>query len=115
MTKCSRCISENKSSISTTSWSSMMYFFFFQAKDGIRNIGGDWISDVCSSDLVWLTSRVHPDSVELTVENTGDKLIPQSVSALVEPFQRGTDRIRTNHPGVGLGLAIANRDRKSVV
>ncbi|GAA1761247.1 hypothetical protein GCM10009747_20470 [Agromyces humatus] len=28
------------------------------------------------------------------------------VSTLTEPFQRGTERIRSDHPGVGLGLAI---------
>jgi two-component system sensor histidine kinase VanS len=44
--------------------------------------------------------------VILTVENTGEKLTPQLVSTLTEPFQRGTSRIRRNHPGVGLGLAI---------
>src|SRR3712207_8042301 len=27
------------------------FFFFFQAEDGIRDIGVDWSSDVCSSDL----------------------------------------------------------------
>ena len=42
----------------------------------------------------------------LTVENTGEKLTPQFVSTLVEPFRRGTERIRTNHAGVGLGLTI---------
>jgi two-component system sensor histidine kinase VanS len=42
----------------------------------------------------------------LTVENTGERLTPQFVSTLAEPFQRGTDRIRTDHAGVGLGLAI---------
>ena len=42
----------------------------------------------------------------LTVENTGEKLSPQLVSTLSEPFQRGTQRIRTEHAGVGLGLAI---------
>jgi two-component system sensor histidine kinase VanS len=42
----------------------------------------------------------------LTVENTGEKLTPQLVSTLGEPFQRGTRRIRTDHAGVGLGLAI---------
>ncbi len=26
-------------------------FFFFQAEDGIRDVPGDWSSDVCSSDL----------------------------------------------------------------
>jgi two-component system sensor histidine kinase VanS len=44
----------------------------------------------------------------LTVENTGQKLTPQLVSTLAEPFQRGSKRIRTDHAGVGLGLAIVN-------
>jgi two-component system sensor histidine kinase VanS len=55
---------------------------------------------------VWVTTSVHPESVELTVENTGEKLTPQLVSTLGEPFQRGSKRIRTDHAGVGLGLAI---------
>ena len=55
---------------------------------------------------VWVTTSVHPKSVVLTVENTGEKLTPQLVSTLVEPFLRGTERIRTDHAGVGLGLAI---------
>ncbi len=55
---------------------------------------------------VWVTTSVHPESVVLTVENTGEKLTPQLVSTLVEPFHRGTERIRTDHAGVGLGLAI---------
>src|SRR5207247_8615619 len=33
---------------------------------------------------------------------------PQLVATLVEPFQRGTRRIRTDHAGVGLGLAIVD-------
>jgi two-component system sensor histidine kinase VanS len=55
---------------------------------------------------VWVTTSVHPKTVVLTVENTGETLTPQLVSTLVEPFRRGTDRIRTDHAGVGLGLAI---------
>jgi two-component system, OmpR family, sensor histidine kinase VanS len=55
---------------------------------------------------VWVTSSVQPKGVTLTVENTGEKLTPQLASMLVEPFQRGSMRIRTNHSGVGLGLAI---------
>ena len=57
---------------------------------------------------VWVTTSVHPTSVVLTVENTGEKLTPRLVSTLVEPFLRGTKRIRTEHAGVGLGLAIVN-------
>jgi two-component system, OmpR family, sensor histidine kinase VanS len=55
---------------------------------------------------VWVTTSVHPKSVVLTVENTGEKLTPQVVATLAEPFLRGTERIRTDHAGVGLGLAI---------
>jgi two-component system, OmpR family, sensor histidine kinase VanS len=55
---------------------------------------------------VWVTTSVHSKSVVLTVENTGEKLTPQSVATLVEPFLRGTERIRSDHAGVGLGLAI---------
>src|SRR5205814_7161082 len=38
---------------------------------------------------VWVTTSVHPKTVMLTVENTGQRLTPQVVSTLVEPFQRG--------------------------
>ena len=55
---------------------------------------------------VWITTSVHAKSAVLTVENTGEKLTPQSVATLAEPFQRGAERIRTDHAGVGLGLAI---------
>jgi two-component system, OmpR family, sensor histidine kinase VanS len=55
---------------------------------------------------VWVTTNAHPKSVVLTVENTGEKLTPEFVSTLAEPFLRGTKRIRTDHAGVGLGLAI---------
>src|SRR5213082_2684621 len=58
---------------------------------------------------VWVATSVHPDSVELIVENTGDQLTPQLVATLAEPFQRGSKRVRTDHAGVGLGLAIVKR------
>jgi two-component system sensor histidine kinase VanS len=55
---------------------------------------------------VWVTTSAHAERAVLTVENTGEKLAPELVSTLAEPFQRGTGRIRTDHAGVGLGLAI---------
>jgi two-component system sensor histidine kinase VanS len=55
---------------------------------------------------VWVTTSAHPEGVVLTVENTGEKLTPQLVATLGEPFQRGSKRTRTDHAGVGLGLAI---------
>jgi two-component system sensor histidine kinase VanS len=55
---------------------------------------------------VWVTTTARSESVALTVENTGEKLTPQLVATLDEPFQRGTKRLRADHAGVGLGLAI---------
>jgi two-component system, OmpR family, sensor histidine kinase VanS len=55
---------------------------------------------------VWVTTGGHPKGAALTVENTGEALTPQLVATLAEPFQRGTNRVRTDHGGVGLGLAI---------
>lgn len=58
---------------------------------------------------VWLTTSAGPDAAVLTVENTGDKLTEYLVATLTEPFQRGTrGRTRSDHPGVGLGLAIVD-------
>ncbi len=54
---------------------------------------------------VSVTSSDQPRSVVLAVENTGKQLSPQLAATLVEPFQRGTERIRTDHAGVGLGRA----------
>jgi two-component system sensor histidine kinase VanS len=55
---------------------------------------------------VCVTTASGPGHVVLTVENTGQSLSPQLVGTLVEPFQRGSRRVRTDHAGVGLGLAI---------
>ncbi|MEU8431538.1 HAMP domain-containing sensor histidine kinase [Streptomyces sp. NPDC029216] len=55
---------------------------------------------------VRVTTRIRPETVVLTVENTGEPITPELVSTLTEPFQRGTERVRTDHAGVGLGLAI---------
>jgi two-component system sensor histidine kinase VanS len=63
------------------------------------------IHNLPDQGTVWVTTSAQPTSAVLTVENTGEKLSPEMVPTLVEPFQRGK-RIRTEHGGVGLGLAI---------
>jgi two-component system sensor histidine kinase VanS len=55
---------------------------------------------------VRVTTDADPDRVVLAVENTGATLAPEAVATLAEPFRRGTDRVRTDDAGVGLGLAI---------
>ncbi|MFF7280065.1 ATP-binding protein [Streptomyces griseorubiginosus] len=57
--------------------------------------------------IVRVTTGVRAGVAVLTVENTGERLTPALAATLTEPFQRGTERVRTDHAGVGLGLAIA--------
>ncbi|MEV7095888.1 HAMP domain-containing sensor histidine kinase [Amycolatopsis sp. NPDC051045] len=64
------------------------------------------VHNLADRGTVWVTTGVQPGTVVLTVENTGEILAQPLVSTLAEPFQRGTERIRTHHAGVGLGLAI---------
>ena len=64
------------------------------------------VHNLTERGTVWVTTVAHPTAVVLVVENTGETLTPQRVATLVEPFQRGTGRIRDGHAGVGLGLAI---------
>ncbi|MFC6078550.1 sensor histidine kinase [Microbispora bryophytorum] len=58
---------------------------------------------------VRVTTSVRPETVVLTVENSGETLSPELVATFTEPFQRGTGRVCDDHPGVGLGLAIVKR------
>lgn len=69
------------------------------------------IHNLPENGLVWARTESTPGNVELIVENTGETLAPELVSTLTEPFQRGTDRVRSDHAGAGLGLAIV----KSIV
>ena len=64
------------------------------------------VHNLAKHGAVEVHTAIGPESVTLTVENTGEPITPQLVSTLTEPFQRGTGRIRGDHAGVGLGLAI---------
>ncbi|NUQ89839.1 MAG: HAMP domain-containing histidine kinase [Glycomyces artemisiae] len=57
---------------------------------------------------VRVATGVDAGDAYLTVENTGRILAPQLVATLTERFQRGSGRTRTDHVGIGLGLAIAD-------
>ena len=53
--------------------------------------------------------EAYGDTSALRVENTGRPLPRDLVPTLTEPFQRATERVRTDeHAGVGLGLAIVH-------
>lgn len=56
--------------------------------------------------VVRVHTAVDAASAVLAVENSGEPLSPQLVATLTEPFRRGSDRVRTDAAGVGLGLAI---------
>ncbi|HEX2895872.1 MAG TPA: HAMP domain-containing sensor histidine kinase [Marmoricola sp.] len=67
------------------------------------------VHNLPADGLVQVRTTAEPDRAVLTVENTGERLSPQLVATLAEPFQRGSRRTRSGHAGVGLGLAIVKR------
>jgi two-component system, OmpR family, sensor histidine kinase VanS len=64
------------------------------------------VHNLAEHGTVCVTTTARPQTAVLIVENTGEQLTPALVSTLAEPFQRGTERIRNDHAGVGLGLGI---------
>ncbi len=64
------------------------------------------VHNLPAGGTVQVDTAADADRVTLKVENTGDELSPQLVTTLTEPFRRGTERIRSDQAGVGLGLAI---------
>ncbi|MFD9539010.1 sensor histidine kinase [Streptomyces sp. NPDC060022] len=65
------------------------------------------VHNIPAGGTVTVHTETHGDMSVLRVENTGRRIPPELVRTLTEPFQRGTERVRTDeHAGVGLGLAI---------
>ncbi|MER2134467.1 MAG: ATP-binding protein [Arthrobacter sp.] len=64
------------------------------------------IHNLPEDGMVWARTEADPGSVELIVENTGEKLAPELIATFTEPFQRGTERVPSDQAGVGLGLTI---------
>jgi two-component system, OmpR family, sensor histidine kinase VanS len=67
------------------------------------------VHNLPAGGTVTIHTEARHDASVLQVENTGPPLPPELVPTLTEPFQRGTQRVRTDeHAGVGLGLAIVH-------
>ncbi|NUS12352.1 MAG: HAMP domain-containing histidine kinase [Streptomyces sp.] len=65
------------------------------------------VHNLPAGGTVTVHTAVRAGACVLRVENTGPPLAPELVPTLTEPFQRGTERARSDeHAGVGLGLAI---------
>ena len=67
------------------------------------------VHNLPAGGTVTVHTEAQRDASVLRVENSGRPLPPELVPTLTEPFQRGTERARTDeHAGVGLGLAIVH-------
>ncbi|MFH8897829.1 sensor histidine kinase [Streptomyces coeruleorubidus] len=67
------------------------------------------VHNLPADGTVTVRTEADGDTSVLRVANTGRPLPPELVPTLIEPFQRGTERVRTDeHAGAGLGLAIVH-------
>ena len=62
------------------------------------------IHNLPEGGTVWARTEVGSGGVELIVENIGEKLAPDLIATFTEPFHHGTERVRSDQAGVGLGL-----------
>lgn len=68
------------------------------------------VHNLPSGGTVSVRTASREGASELLVVNSGPVLSPDLVATLSEPFRRGSERVRASaddHPGAGLGLAIA--------
>lgn len=67
------------------------------------------VHNLPTGGTVTVHTETYGGTSVLRVGNTGRPLPPELVPTLTEPFQRGTERVRTGeHAGLGLGLAIVH-------
>jgi two-component system sensor histidine kinase VanS len=67
------------------------------------------VHNLPADGTVSVHTGAYGETAVLQVRNTGHRLAPELVPTLTEPFQRGTERVRTDeHAGAGLGLAIVH-------
>ena len=69
------------------------------------------VHNLAADGFVRLETFITAGSVGVVVENTGPRLAPALVATLVEPFQRGTERIRGDHAGLGAGAGDREEHR----
>ena len=58
---------------------------------------------------IFVRAWSEPDAVALAVEDRGFGIPPDDLPRIFEPFYRAESARRLGHPGVGLGLAVAQR------
>lgn len=64
------------------------------------------VHNLPESGFVRLATAIEGDRCLVRVESSGDRLDPELISTMTEPFRRGTERVRDAQVGAGLGLAI---------
>jgi two-component system sensor histidine kinase VanS len=67
------------------------------------------VHNLADGGTVRVTTRTDASHCVLTVANTGPVVDPRRATTLIEPFQRGTERVHGDQAGVGLGLAVVHR------
>ena len=64
------------------------------------------VHNLSGQGTVWVTTSAHARAASSRSRTPARSSRRSWSPRSIEPFQRGTERIRTDHAGVGLGLAI---------
>ncbi|UOQ58899.1 HAMP domain-containing histidine kinase [Leucobacter allii] len=72
----------------------------------VTNLVQNAIVHNVAGGFVRVSTASADGAATLHVENSGEPVPAEAVATLAEPFRRGAERVRGEHQGVGLGLAI---------
>jgi signal transduction histidine kinase len=75
-------------------------------EDGLMNLVDNAVKYTADGGSVWVKATSGPDSVSISVKDTGTGIAEDSVDDLFAPFRRGNLALAADVPGSGLGLAI---------
>lgn len=75
-------------------------------EDSLMNVLDNAIKYTSDGGSVWVKATPTPESVSISVKDTGMGIAEDSVDDLFDPFRRGNLALAANIPGSGLGLAI---------
>ena len=75
-------------------------------EDCLMNLVDNAVKYTADGGSVWVKATLGPDSVSISVKDTGTGIAEDSVDDLFDPFRRGNLALAADVPGSGLGLAI---------
>jgi len=80
-----------------------------RARQVILNLLSNAVKFTASGGRIGVSAAVEPDTVAITVWDTGIGIAPDDLDRIFQPFEQVDSSLARRHEGTGLGLALSRR------